>query len=508
MKIVQSALRQSHPFSGRGSMVKSVGRAAFAGLLVLLGLTTGLPAAPTAPAVAPPRLLDPASYGRPVKVACVGDSITQGLTIKNPLFDSYPSQLKRMLGEDWEVRNFGVMSKTLLQQGDQPYQNTRAFTESLKFEPDLVIIKLGTNDTKEINWSHQTQFINDYKSLIAQYQALPSNPKILLCYPAPVVQAAMGIRTEPLEEQRRMIQQIATEQSLGLIDLYTPLLGYPEWLPDKVHPNVEGAHLIARTVYQKLMGQEFTGEMAPMLVVRWHEKRALHVRVGDRVGTLVIPDKAAPGKPWVFRVGSLQHDPQILLPLLEEGWHAASVELPNTYGTEATLAVMEAFQQLITEKHGLNAKSVLECYGSGSSAAFAYAAFHPERVASIYADGGVFDFRFLKPGQGQGIGHANQWEQFKKAYQFPDDASALAAARSPIDNLQPLATAKIPIYAACGEKDNVVVTAEQAEVAAARYQKMGGTFVVQLFPNINQIIHGVSDPSLPVKFIFEHAPKP
>ena len=452
--------------------------------------------------------LRPEGYSAPIRVACVGDSITQGLTIKVPLFDSYPGQLQRMLGERWEVQNFGVMSKTLLQQGDQPYRNTRAFTDSLKFAPDVVIIKLGTNDTKEKNWAFKEEFVSDYKDLIGQYKSLPTKPKIFICYAAPVPAPNMGIRPEPLPEQRQMIDRISVEEHAGLIDLYTPLAEHPELLPDKVHPNVEGANLIARTVYRKLTGREFSGEMAPILAGHWNGHLMWNVRMGDRVGTLILPEKAAPGNPWIFRTGSLQHDPQILERLIQQGWYAATVELPGAYGTRATLAVMEEFRQLMVEKHQLNAKLVLECYGAGSSAAFAYAASHPGQVASIYADGGVFDFRLLKPGQGQGVGDAMRWEQFKKAFQFPDDASALASTSSPIDNLKTLADAKIPIYAACGEKDNVVVPSEQAEAAAARYQKLGGVFVAQQFPGINQIVHGVNDPTLPDNFILQYAPKP
>lgn len=87
--------------------------------------------------------------GDVVKVACVGDSITEGLCSTEG--QSYPTQLQEILGSDFEVKNFGVSGRTLLKKGDYPYWNESAYTESKNFLPDVVIIMLGTNDTKPQN---------------------------------------------------------------------------------------------------------------------------------------------------------------------------------------------------------------------------------------------------------------------------------------------------------------------------------------------------------------------
>lgn len=85
----------------------------------------------------------------PIRLACVGDSITQGDGLAAD--DSYPSQLQALLGEEWKVGNFGVSGRTLLKKGDHPYWTESAYQKALEFEPDVVIIMLGTNDTKEHN---------------------------------------------------------------------------------------------------------------------------------------------------------------------------------------------------------------------------------------------------------------------------------------------------------------------------------------------------------------------
>ena len=114
---------------------------------------------------APPAPIDPANYTAPIRVACVGDSITQGAGADPG--KSYPSQLQSILGDKWQVKNFGVSGRTLLKKGDAPYWNEEAFKDAQDFKPDAVIIMLGTNDTKPPNWVHIDKFYSDYKDAIA-----------------------------------------------------------------------------------------------------------------------------------------------------------------------------------------------------------------------------------------------------------------------------------------------------------------------------------------------------
>lgn len=103
----------------------------------------------------------------PIRVACVGDSITAGFGAGQG--NGYPEQLARMLGGKWHVRNFGVSGTTVMNQGDSPYQQTPAFTNALAFEPHVVVIKLGTNDTKPRNWKFKDGFVAEYTNLIARF---------------------------------------------------------------------------------------------------------------------------------------------------------------------------------------------------------------------------------------------------------------------------------------------------------------------------------------------------
>jgi alpha-L-fucosidase 2 len=199
-----------------------------------------------------------AEASTPIKVACVGDSITFGHGIADRENNSYPAQLGKMLGKGWEVRNFGVSGSTLLRKGDHPYIKTPRYEAALKFEPDVVIIKLGTNDTKPQNWNQQAwkqkkAFIGDYILLINSFRNLESKPVVWICKPVPVFSERGGINDKTVRgEIIPCIQYIARKAGVPMIDLYTPLKGHPEFFPDKVHPNAAGATEMAKIIAARL----------------------------------------------------------------------------------------------------------------------------------------------------------------------------------------------------------------------------------------------------------------
>ena len=193
-------------------------------------------------------------YQGKVRVACVGDSITAGVGAARG--QSYPAQLGRMLGERWEVRNFGVSGSTLLKEGDRPYQKENVFQAALKYQPQVVIVMLGTNDTKPQNWKLKSKFASDYKDLLGQFAKLPSKPRAFLCHPVPVpAQGNFGINEAGVREQAPIIDAIAQEMQAGVIDMHSALKDHPEMIPDRVHPNTAGATQMAKAAYKVLTGK-------------------------------------------------------------------------------------------------------------------------------------------------------------------------------------------------------------------------------------------------------------
>lgn len=184
----------------------------------------------------------------PIKIACVGNSITQGPGRENP--DSYPLQLQAILGDTYMVKNFGVGGRTLLRKGDYPYWNEPQFQEVKDFAPDILVIMLGTNDSKPQNWAHKADFRQDYLDMIAEFKAhMPTDGKVYVVMPVPVTQDNFGITADVMNnEQRMMIIDIVHSSGSEMIDLYTPLMDRADLLPDGVHPNKEGLGIMAAAV--------------------------------------------------------------------------------------------------------------------------------------------------------------------------------------------------------------------------------------------------------------------
>ena len=193
------------------------------------------------------------------RIACVGDSITYGATIRDKSHDSYPAQLGTMLGRKYSVKNFGASGYTLQESCDRPYTSHKRYKKSLDFKPDVVLIMLGTNDTKPYNWISTEAFQDDYRQLILSYQELPSRPDVILMTPASVFPENFNpakpykIRAGVAGEAAKAVRELAKELGLPFIDIHEVTASHPEFfLQDGVHPNELGAKAIARTVYEAL----------------------------------------------------------------------------------------------------------------------------------------------------------------------------------------------------------------------------------------------------------------
>ena len=188
-----------------------------------------------------------------VRVACIGNSITFGAGIRNRSRDSYPSVLARMLGDSYWVKNFGVSARTMLNKGDHPYMNEPAYKNALAFNPNIVVIKLGTNDSKSFNWKYKADFMKDAQTMINAFKGLPSQPKIYLCYPSKAYLTGDGINDDIISKEIiPMIKKLAKKNGLSVIDLHTAMDGMPELFPDRIHPNEKGAQVMAKAVYQSI----------------------------------------------------------------------------------------------------------------------------------------------------------------------------------------------------------------------------------------------------------------
>lgn len=189
-----------------------------------------------------------------VRVACVGDSVTYGYGIKNRAQNNYPAVLQTMLGDGYCVNNYGYSGRTASDTGDRPYRNEALFLQSLDFAPDIVVLMLGSNDSKAKNWDEDA-FVESYTALLEQYLALPSAPLVFAVLPTPVFEAKggevkFGIQKDVIAEKIvPLTRDIAKAHGVEIIDMYSVFEGRSDLFSDGCHPTAAGAALFAKTVY-------------------------------------------------------------------------------------------------------------------------------------------------------------------------------------------------------------------------------------------------------------------
>ncbi|BBE19482.1 xylanase [Aquipluma nitroreducens] len=428
--------------------------------------------------------VDPSKYASPIKVACIGNSITYGSGISDRPRDSYPSQLARMLGEKWEVRNFGVGGRTLLKKGDNPYWKEEAYSQAKAFLPDVVVIKMGTNDSKPQNWKFSSEFYTDYLAMVTELKNLPSHPRIYLCKPVPAYGNRWGINDSIIvHEVIPVIEKIAKKEKLTVIDLYSALSTKSDLFPDQIHPNAEGAGLMAKTIYKALTGNEgiLVQAQYPGKPIDWHGFTKYDFQIDRRNARIVIPDKAATGKPWVWRARFPDWHYQMDSILIRKGFHVVYIDTDELLGSPGCVEIWNNFYNYLITQYGLNKKVALEGVSRGGLYVFNFAKKYPERIACIYAEAPVCDFKSWPGGKGAGKGDAESWKLLIKAYNFKTEQEALNYKDNPIENLENLAAAKVPLLFQIGLHDSIVPPDENTYILANKYIRLGGPAMI--YPN-------------------------
>lgn len=183
-------------------------------------------------------------------VATVGDSITNyGVTGAN-----YPDHLGELLGEEYSVLNFGEANYATQSTSDFPYETTESYEESLETNPDIVLMMLGTNDSKSENWEGRAHFKEEYSDLLEDYLELDSVSRVILASPPSAFVSIVGGGIDPavVEEIGTVVEEIAKEYELEFVDMHEKTAGHDEWFFDGIHPNPEGAEVLANIFYEQI----------------------------------------------------------------------------------------------------------------------------------------------------------------------------------------------------------------------------------------------------------------
>ena len=245
-------------------------------------------------------------YLEKTRVACVGNSITYGMTLADPATESYPAQLQQMLGDGYEVGNFGKSGATLLRHGHRPYIAQEEWAKAKAFKGDIAVIHLGVNDTDPRNWPYyRDEFVSDYLALIDTLRQENPKCRIIIALLSPITYNHPRFESGTQQWQEEILEAIKTVARVGkaqLIDFHKPLYAYPQLIPDAVHPNKEGATMLARTVYSAISGN-YGGLQMPVtysdnMVLQRNRALTIHgtANAGEKVTVNITRPDAAKGK--------------------------------------------------------------------------------------------------------------------------------------------------------------------------------------------------------------------
>jgi len=192
-----------------------------------------------------------------IKIACIGDSLTYGHLVENREINCYPAILNKLLGDNYVVENFGANGHTMLKTGDRPYWDHENFKNSFLMLPDIVIIMLGSNDSKPHNFTTIDDFSCTYEEMITHYQKLSSKPHVYIATPPtvfpPESTEMTTIRGEVVNRMADAIRELGKKLLVPVIDVGKRTENYPEGFTcDGVHTNKKGAGLIARVVFESI----------------------------------------------------------------------------------------------------------------------------------------------------------------------------------------------------------------------------------------------------------------
>ncbi|MEG0587302.1 MAG: GDSL-type esterase/lipase family protein [Akkermansia sp.] len=235
------------------------------------------------------------------------------------------------------------------------------------------------------------------------------------------------------------------------------------------------------------------------VVSSWNGYEKCDFQFEGRNASIVFPKKAATGNPWIWRPEFFGYEPKVDIALLGHGFAVAYVDMQNMYGSPAAMKVMDAFYKHLTENYELSRRPVIEGFSRGGLYTFNWTARHPKCVSAIYAEVPVCDIKSWPAGKGKGDGAKADWDRLLAIYGMTEQ-QAMSFKGNPVNNLKEIAAAKVPILCVIRTDDTVVPPAENTQVLAARYKKLGGSIEIISGPGNHQS-PSLKDPSPIVNFI-------
>ncbi|MFC0518360.1 GDSL-type esterase/lipase family protein [Mucilaginibacter angelicae] len=433
------------------------------------------------------------------RITCIGASITYGATLPDPATQSYPAQLQKLLGKNWEVSNFGVSSATLLRKGDLSYWGTKAYQQALQSKPDVVFIDLGGNDAKLINRVHLDEYEHDYHDLVQSFAQLPSHPRIVLLLPIPSFQADTNQIYDRVIVNSIIpkLRNVGYNEHLEVIDMHSMFVNHESWMPDKIHPNLEGTAMTAKRLYDVVVQpRDNTFDVFSRMNQQFKESNfygypCAEFTFDNRDCKVVKPKWAAKGHPWVWRARFWGHEPQTDIALLEHGFHIVYCDVAELLGNNEAIGYWNDFYKMLNNA-GLGKKAVLEGMSRGGIYMYNWAAANPNKVACTYADNALLDLKY--------------WPDsaiLKKDFNLTYAGQIGSLKVSPIDKVSQIVKGNFPMLHLSADDDEAVDPSKNTLLFEQKVKDLGGSITVIHKPGFKHHPHSLPNPAPIVEFILK-----
>lgn len=447
-----------------------------------------------------------------MRIACIGNSITYGSGLTDRMQESYPAQLQALLGSGYEVFNFGVSGATMLKKGNKPYWNTPEYQKAITCSPDLVFIKLGTNDSKVINRPMMVDFEQDYRDMIRNFKELPSRPRVVLLLPVKAFSdTKFSISGSYLKDSIiPFIRKLVYGEDLEVIDLYSLFADKEDLLADKIHPNATGYGFIASRLYDfiKLQTRPVPALAYalsdPVQKSNFYGYSCFSFSFKGHSAKVVAPKQIAKGMPWIWRARFWGHEPQTDIGLLERGYHVVYCDVAELFGNTEAINIWNDFYAHL-RKMGFAKKAVLEGMSRGGVYVYNWAAANPSKVACVYADNPVLDLKSWPGGKGKGPGSKTDWAIFLKDYGYTTEEEAAGFTGNPMDKIKQIVKGKYPMLHVCGDMDEAVPMSENTLPFAEKIKRAGGDIRIIHKPEGKHHPHSLPNPAPIIAFILKYS---
>ena len=434
----------------------------------------------------------PVRAGNPSRILLCGQRLLDGTGMTRPEANALRVQLNALGSDDLIVNAF---------RGGED-------TKALPVNQDLIFLMPDWVDqlSDGMAWLKDTLTWYEYwVRIIGAVQQKNPHSRYILCLPPRMASADIsGLDSIWQALNRPKLLELANHWGWETVDLHLILTAHPEYWQDDRHLSSIGAGVIARRFYETIDQQRFAALKVPLpgTPFDYYGYSGMEGRQDDRIWRIVSPKYAAAGHPWIWRMRFWGNEPQTEIALLERGYYLVYCDAAEWYGNEANMQLWDWFYyQLLAA--GLAQKGILEGFSRGGMYAYRWMLHRPESVAGVYADAPVLDMKSWPGGKGLGPGSQQDWDLFKKDFNLPSEADAMAFTGNPLDQVKQIADLRIPLLHVVGDADKIVPVDENTNRFVAGVRAAGGDVRVIHKPGIDHHPHSLPDPTPIVNFVQE-----